>query len=79
MYNRVPIGELMEDNGWVEYKKLILSELTRSNDRLSKIESELGDIKQEIAVLKTKMYFGSAIVAVVISVGMTFLDHLIKG
>jgi hypothetical protein len=69
----------MEDNGWVEYKKLILSELTRSNDRLSKIESELGDIKQEIAVLKTKMYFGSAIVAVVISVGMTFLDHLIKG
>jgi hypothetical protein len=69
----------MEDNGWVEYKKLILSELTRSNDRLSKIESELSDIKQEIAVLKTKMYFGSAIVAVVISVGMTFLDHLIKG
>ncbi len=68
----------MEDNGWVEYKKLILSELTRSNDRLSKIESELSDIKQEIAVLKTKMYFGSAIVAVVISVGMTFLDHLIK-
>ena len=69
----------MEDNGWVEYKKLILSELTRSNDRLLKIESELGDIKQEIAILKTKMYFGSAIVAVVISAGMTFLDHLIKG
>lgn len=69
----------MEDNGWVEYKKLILSELTRSNDRLLKIESELSDIKQEIAILKTKMYFGSAIVAVVISAGMTFLDHLIKG
>lgn len=69
----------MEDNGWLEYKKLILSELTRSNERLGKIESELTDIKQEIAVLKTKMYFGSAIVAVVISIGMTFLDHLIKG
>ena len=69
----------MEDNGWLEYKKLILSELTRSNERLGKIETELNDIKQEIAVLKTKMYFGSAMVAVAISVCMTFLDHLIKG
>ena len=69
----------MEENGWLEYKKLILSELTRSNERLGKIETELSDIKQEIAVLKTKMYFGSAIVAIVISIGMTFLDHLIKG
>jgi len=68
----------MEENGWIEYKKLILSELTRSNERLGKIESELTDIKQEIAVLKTKMYFGSAVVAIIISVGMTFLDLLLK-
>jgi len=69
----------MEDNGWVEYKKLILSELTRSNERLGKIETELASIKEQIAVLKTKMYFGSAIVAIIISIGMTFIDHLIKG
>lgn len=69
----------MEENGWIEYKKLILSELTRSNERLGKIETELNDIKQEIAILKTKMYFGSAIVAVIISVAMTFFDHLMKG
>lgn len=69
----------MEENGWIEYKKLILSELTRSNERLGKIETELSDIKQEIAILKTKMYFGSAIVAVIISVAMTFIDHLMKG
>ena len=69
----------MEDNGWLEYKKLILSELTRSNERLGKIETELTDIKQEIAILKTKMYFGSAIVAVIISIGMTFVTQLIKG
>ena len=68
----------MEDNGWVEYKKLILSELTRSNERLGKIETELASIKEQIAVLKTKMYFGSAIVAIIISIGMTFIDHLIK-
>lgn len=70
---------MSEDNGWLEYKKLILAELTRSNDRLSKIESELGSIKEELAVLRTKMYFGSAMVAVAISAGMTFLGHLIKG
>ena len=69
----------MEDNGWLEYKKLILSELTRSNERLGKIETELTDIKQEIVILKTKMYFGSAIVAVIISIGMTFVTQLIKG
>jgi len=68
----------MEDDGWAEYKKLILSELTRSNERLGKIETELVDIRQEISVLKTKMYFGSATVAVIISIGMTFLDHLIN-
>jgi hypothetical protein len=69
----------MDDNGWLEYRKLILSELTRCNERLGKIEDELGGIKQEIAILKTKMYLGSAMVAIVISVGMTFLDHLLKG
>jgi hypothetical protein len=34
-----------EENGWLEYKKLILAELTRSNERLSKIENELSSIK----------------------------------
>jgi len=67
-----------EDNGWVEYKKLILSELTRGNDRLMKIESELSDIKEELAVLRTKMYFGSAIVAIFISIGVSIITSLIK-
>ena len=68
----------MEDNGWFEYKKLILSELTRTSDRLSRIESELSEIKQEIAVLKTKMYFGSAVVAMIISAAIAFIDHFSK-
>jgi hypothetical protein len=68
-----------EENGWLEYKKLILAELTRSNERLSKIENELSSIKEEIAILKTKMYFGSAIVAVIISIGVTFISNVIKG
>jgi hypothetical protein len=70
---------MSEDNGWIEYKKLILAELTRSNDRLSRIEADLSSIKEELAVLRTKMYFGSAIIAVFISIGVTFVNHVIKG
>lgn len=69
----------MDDTGWLEYKKLILSELTRSNERLGEIESNLSDIKQEIAILKTKMYFGSAIVAVVISIGVSLMGSFLRG
>ena len=66
-----------DNNGWGEYKKLILSELTRSNLRLSRIEEDLSHIQQEIAVLKTKMYFGSAMVACIASVGITFVTHFL--
>lgn len=70
---------MSDDNGWIEYKKLILAELTRSNDRLLRIEGELSDIKEEIAVLRTKMYFGSAIVAVLISASITVVNGIIRG
>ena len=70
---------MSEENGWIEYKKLILAELTRSNDRLSKIESDLSSIKEELAVLRTKMYFGSAIVAVLMSASITVLNTIIRG
>lgn len=70
---------MSEENGWIEYKKLILAELTRSNDRLSKIESDLSSIKEELAVLRTKMYFGSAVVAVLISASITVLNTIIRG
>lgn len=70
---------MSEENGWIEYKKLILAELTRSNDRLSKIENDLSSIKEELAVLRTKMYFGSAIVAVLISASITVINTIIRG
>jgi len=56
-----------ETNGWNEYKQLVLTELKRANKRLVTIEDDLSSIKQDLAILKTKMYFGSAIIAMVFS------------
>jgi len=67
-----------EENGWVEYKKLILSELTRSNERLTRIENDLSSIKEELAVLRTKMYLGSAVVAIFISIGVSIINSFLK-
>jgi len=54
-------------NGWGEYKKFVVQELRRSNDRLTGIEDRLIGIEKELAVLKTKMYIGSAFIAVIFS------------
>ena len=54
-------------NGWNEYKNLVLTELKRANQRLVTIEEDLSSIKQDLAILKTKMYFGSAVIAMVFS------------
>tara|TARA_R110002167_G_scaffold313766_1_gene519440 strand:+ start:270 stop:482 length:213 start_codon:yes stop_codon:yes gene_type:complete len=56
-----------DTNGWNEYKNLVLTELKRANKRLVSIEDELSSIKQDLAILKTKMYFGSAVIAMVFS------------
>jgi len=57
----------MEENGWNEYKQFVVQELKRSNGRLKGIEDRLIGIEKELAVLKTKMYIGSAFVAVIFS------------
>lgn len=56
-----------DKNGWNEYKNLVLTELKRANQRLVTIEEDLSSIKQDLAILKTKMYFGSAVIAMVFS------------
>ena len=58
---------MTDTNGWNEYKNLVLTELKRANYKLVAIEEELSSIKQDLAILKTKMYFGSAIIAMVFS------------
>lgn len=41
-------------NGWNEYSKLVISELERLNDGISKLDIEIQYLKQEITELKTK-------------------------
>ena len=44
---------MMED-GWIEYRKLILSELESLNRDVKDIKRDIGTIKTEIAMLKVK-------------------------
>jgi len=68
----------MEDNGWIEYRKLVISELQRSNDRLTRIESDITDIKQGLVILQTKIYFASSTLAFLISAAVGILTSVIK-
>jgi hypothetical protein len=57
----------MTDNGWDEYKKLVLHELERSNSRLQKIEDHLNAIDKKLTILQTKVYTTALFISVVIS------------
>jgi hypothetical protein len=57
----------MDGNGWNEYKQFVVQELKRSSKKLENIEKRLIIIEQEIAIIKTKMYVGSAVIAVIFS------------
>jgi hypothetical protein len=66
---------MSEDNGWETYKKLVVHELERSNDRLTGIEKRLGKIENRLTILQTKVYITAFVVSAVIT-GMiqTFLN-----
>ena len=57
----------MTDNGWDDYKKLVLHELERSNSRLQKIEDHLNAIDKKLTILQTKVYTTALFISVVIS------------
>jgi hypothetical protein len=57
----------MTENGWDEYKKLVLHELERSNSRLQKIEDHLNAIDKKLTILQTKVYTTALFISVVIS------------
>lgn len=43
-----------ERNSWSEYSRLVIAELERLNDGISKLNGEIQDLKREIAELKVK-------------------------
>ena len=50
-----------EQNGWNEYSKLVISELERLNDGITKLNVEIQDLKGEIKELKVKEDFAKEI------------------
>ena len=56
---------MSEGNGWEEYKRLVVHELERCNNRLDLLDDRLRKIEQKLSILDTKIYvtalFASAI------------------
>ena len=46
-----------EQNGWNEYSKLVIAELERLNDGITNLNTEIQDLKREIAELKIREDF----------------------
>lgn len=46
-----------EQNGWNEYSKLVIAELERLNDGITNLNTEIQDLKQQIAEMKVKEDF----------------------
>lgn len=46
-----------EQNGWNEYSKLVIAELERLNDGIANLNTEIQELKREIATLKVKEDF----------------------
>ena len=57
----------MSENGWDEYKKLVVNELDRANNRLDLLDKRLNSIDKSITELKPKMYMISGVTAMVFS------------
>ena len=44
-------------NGWNEYSKLVIAELERLNDGITNLNSEIQDLKRDLATMKVKEDF----------------------
>lgn len=67
-----------ERNGWDKYKKYVVNELERTNDRLSGIDKRLSHIERKLAVLDTKVYATVIIASVVMTSAMNLVLDLIR-
>lgn len=67
----------MDRNGWDEYKRLVINELERSNDRLDDIDKRLSNIELTFAKLQTRLYTGAVLIAFVITTVMNFVQDMI--
>ena len=58
---------MTNDDNWEHYKKLVLKELDRNNNKLESIESRLGSIEERLAIVNTKIYVAAFVASAVIT------------
>jgi multidrug resistance efflux pump len=66
----------MNQNGWPEYQRLVLSELKKHGEKLEKVSEQLVAQGQELAQLKVKAGAWGAISAIVVSIGAYIMSHV---
>ena len=59
----------MSDNGWEQYQKLVLNELTKHGDRLEKMSEQMIKHGEELAQLKVKAGIWGAVSGTVVAIG----------
>jgi hypothetical protein len=64
---------IQDTNGWDQYKRLVISELERTNNKLEQMDKRLSHIERHIAVLQTKSASYAAGVALLISGGISLV------
>jgi hypothetical protein len=66
-----------DNNGWTEYKRLVINELERTNRRLDIMDKRLARIERNVVVLQTKAAMWAASIAIVISGGIGLLTKIL--
>ena len=62
-----PLKTNFGTNGWEEYKRLIVHEIDRNNDRLNLIDKRLSKIENKLAVIHTKIYFAAFLASTILT------------
>ena len=65
------------ENGWAEYKRLVINELERTNNRLDLMDKRLAKIERNIAILQTKAATWAAGIAIIVSGGVSLLVKIL--
>jgi len=68
----------MDTNGWDQYKKLVIHELERNNNRLERLDKRLASIEHKLVVLHTKMYVAAFVASCVLTAGLNFVFAALK-
>ena len=66
------------DNGWVEYKRLVLKQLEDLTEEIKSLNMKVEKITTDIAVLKTKMALYGGVAGLVVSFIVSLVLNMLK-